>query len=144
MNPPGRCLLLKRFPLGTFRPARCHLLVALSVWLGAVAVCFAPPPAPDLKLTITDAPDPVSVGELLTLHLSVTNQGSASASGVSLVTTLSPNATFFSGIASQGGVTHSNGIVTGALGSLAVGASATVDLKVTPGAVGHHELGGCE
>jgi uncharacterized repeat protein (TIGR01451 family) len=101
-----------------------------------IGTCFAPPPAPDLKLTVTDSPDPVSVGELLTLSFSITNQGSHSASSVELVATLSSNTTYFSGSASQGGVVHSNGVVTCAVGSVAVGGAATLNLVITPGAIG--------
>lgn len=118
-----------------YAPLR-NWLGTLAIWLGLIGTCFAPPAAPDLKLQATDSPYPVSVGELLTLHLTVTNQGSASASSVTLVASLSSNVTYFSGTASQGNITYSNGVVTGAIGSLATGGAAVVNLVVTPNSVG--------
>jgi uncharacterized repeat protein (TIGR01451 family) len=91
---------------------------------------------PDLGLAGTVSPAPVSVGELLTVQLTVTNSGRSSASGVTLVDTISSNATFFSAALSQGSYTQTNSMVTCNLGTLDVGATATVNIVLTPGPYG--------
>jgi uncharacterized repeat protein (TIGR01451 family) len=93
-------------------------------------------PAPDLQLSGTSSLSIVSVGELLTMQLTITNGGTTSASGVTLVNTLSSNAMFFSVASSQGSFTQTNGTVTCNIGSLNVGAVATVKLVLTPGPYG--------
>ena len=115
----------------TYRPFFVLLLAyGLHVATGVGA------PNPDLGLSGTAAPAPVSVGELLTIQLAITNGGSASASGVTLVDTISSNATFFSVTPSQGSFTQTDGTVTCSLGSLDVGAAATAKIVLTPGPYG--------
>ena len=109
-------------------------MVMIAVWFHAVSGWGAPDP--DLGLTGTASPSPVSVGELLTVQLTVTNGGGAAASGVTLLDTISSNATFFSVTPSQGSYTQTNGTVTCSLGSLGVGATATVKIMLTPGPFG--------
>src|SRR5436309_2111902 len=77
--------------------------VAGVVILTGAACCFAQP-RPDLVVTSGGvAPSPVSVGELATFSLNVTNSGSAAASQVTLSSTLlSSNATVFGVTLSQG------------------------------------------
>ena len=78
--------------------------------LVAVSQCFvavARAAQPDLQLTLAHSPQPVSQGELLTASLVVTNAGGGAATSVSLVVTLSSNATFFSANLSQGTFTQS-------------------------------------
>ncbi len=91
---------------------------------------------PDLQLTLAHSPQPVSQGELLTAALVVTNAGNGAATGVSLVVTLSSNATFFSTALSQGTFSQGGGTVTCDLGSLSAQSVATVSVVVTPEAVG--------
>ena len=91
---------------------------------------------PDLQLSLAQAPQPVSQGELLTAALVVTNAGDAAATGVSVAFTLAANATFFSAALSQGSFSQSGGIVTCDLGALAAQSAATVSIVVTPGAAG--------
>ncbi len=93
-------------------------------------------PAPDLQLSGTSSLSIVSVGELLTIQLTITNGGTALASGVTLVDTLSSNAVFFSVVSSQGSFAQTNGTVTCNIGSLNVGAVATVKLVLTSGPYG--------
>ena len=109
-------------------------MVLLAYWLHVATGLGAP--NPDLRLSGAAAPTPVSVGELLTIQLTITNGGTALASGVTLVDTISSNATFFSVTQSQGSFTQTNGTVTCSLGSLGVGAAATVKIVLTPGLFG--------
>jgi uncharacterized repeat protein (TIGR01451 family) len=88
--------------------------------------------AADLSLSKADAPDPVEVGQLVTYTLTARNQGPSSASGVTAIDTLPAGVTYDSAAPSQGSCSESGGTVTCALGALANGASATVDVKVRP------------
>jgi virginiamycin B lyase len=93
-----------------------------------------PPPAnaPDLALSGT-APGSGTAGTKLTYTLTVTNNGTAEATGVKLTSALSGAATF---VSATGGVTPVNGMLTFLLGNLAAGALTTVTIVVTPTAAG--------
>jgi uncharacterized repeat protein (TIGR01451 family) len=93
-------------------------------------------PAADLSLTKTDSPDPVLAGQLLTYTLTAHNAGPSDATGIQVGDTLPANVTFDSATPSQGSCSESSGTVGCALGTLASGASATVDVKVRPQAPG--------
>ena len=81
----------------------------------------------DLRLTLSDAPDPVRFGEPLTYTIEVTNQGPAPAAGVEIVDTLEPGQDFrsMSGICSRTG-----DVVTCDVGELASGESASVAVVI--------------
>ena len=99
-------------------------------------------PAADLSLTKTDSPDPVLAGELLTYTLTVHNAGPRSATGVTLTDTLPAGVTFDSATPSQGSCSEASGTVTCALGTIANGADASVEIKVTaPGRRHDHQPG---
>lgn len=93
-------------------------------------------PVADLTLTKTDAPDPVAVGGLLTYTLVVGNEGPSVATGVELFDQLPAGVTFQSVDTTQGTCTPAGGTVTCALGTLAVGATATVEIRVVADAAG--------
>jgi len=130
--------MIARIPISTrgvaFSASKRFFMVLLVFWFLAAPAFGAPDP--DLKLTGTASPSLVSVGELLTIQLTITNGGTASASGVTLADTISSNATFFSVTPSQGSYTQTNGTVTCSLGLLDVGATATVKIVLTPGPFG--------
>jgi uncharacterized repeat protein (TIGR01451 family) len=86
----------------------------------------------DLALSGT-APSSVKLGSNVTYTLTVTNNGTAEATGVKLTGTLSGVATF---VSATGGVTPVNGVLTFNLGNLAAGAHTTVTIVVTPTAAG--------
>ena len=93
--------------------------------------------AADLAITqFTESPNPVVFGDNLTYTAIVTNNGPSPATGVSLTTPLSSNVLFVSGnwtlSGSGGAVRQSGSDLVAAIGNLAVGASATVTLVVTP------------
>ncbi len=89
-------------------------------------------PAADLSLTKADDPDPVLEGQPLTYSLAVHNAGPQSATGVQLTDTLPPGVTFVSATPAQGTCSETAGTVSCALGTLADGASASVEITVTP------------
>jgi uncharacterized repeat protein (TIGR01451 family) len=89
-------------------------------------------PVADLVLTITDTPDLIYVGGDLTYTIGVINNGPAIATGVTVTDTLPAGVSFVSTSASQGSSAFASGTVTANLGTLAVGAGATVTIQVSP------------
>jgi uncharacterized repeat protein (TIGR01451 family) len=75
----------------------------------------------------------VSLGSNLTYTLSVTNVGTAGATGVTLTDTLPGGVTF---VSASGGITPTNGVLTSTIGSLDAGAAAGFTIVVTPTGVG--------
>ena len=92
--------------------------------------------AADLSLTKSDSPDPVLAGDELTYTLGVHNAGPQDATGVSLTDTLPAGVTFVSATPTQGSCSEASGTVSCALGTIASGADAGVEVKVTPQAAG--------
>lgn len=91
----------------------------------------------DLAITKIDSPDPVQMGNELTYSLTATNIGPSPATDVIITDTLPGGVTFVSATPSQGPpCTLTVNTVTCNPGSLAVGASATVTIKVTPTTTG--------
>ncbi|HEX7379113.1 MAG TPA: DUF4214 domain-containing protein [Pirellulales bacterium] len=80
----------------------------------------------------------IGIGANETYTITVTNNGTDTASGVVVTDILPPSVNFVSGTTSVAGVNVSsaNGTVTANLGSLGAGDSATVTLTVTPTAAG--------
>ena len=99
-------------------------------------VTNGPPPTVDVALSLTAAPNPVSVGAPLTYALTITNNSSTTATGVVVSNTLPPNVTLFSLLPSQGSATNQGNVVTYSVGSLPNGALATLAIVVLPNAAG--------
>jgi uncharacterized repeat protein (TIGR01451 family) len=91
-------------------------------------------PAPDLALTMSDSPDPVSLGGNLTYTITVNNKGEAGATGITLTDTLPAGATFVSAVPSQG-TCNGTSTITCSLGSLNSNSNATVTVTIKPPAV---------
>jgi uncharacterized repeat protein (TIGR01451 family) len=89
-------------------------------------------PAPDLALS-GSAPSSVTAGSNVTYNLTVTNDGTAAATGVTLTDTLPSRVKF---ISATGGISPVGEVLTFALGSLAAGASTTVTIVATPTSAG--------
>ena len=96
---------------------------------------IAAPTSADLEVANTDSPDPVTTGGSLTYRLVVTNNGPAAATNVTLTDALPANVTFVSAAPAQGSCSGTT-TINCALGSLAVGASTTVNVVVQPQATG--------
>jgi uncharacterized repeat protein (TIGR01451 family) len=86
----------------------------------------------DLSLSKSDAPDPVQAGQLLNYTLAAQNQGPSNATNATVTDTLPAGVSYDTATPSQGSCSESAGTVTCPLGTLASGASASVDVKVTP------------
>lgn len=95
---------------------------------------------PDLAVTMTDSPDPVTVGNTLTYAVTVTNIGTAPATGVTLTDMLPAEVEFVVILPSPppppggGAVTcgYANGTVTCNKASLSNGSNFTVRIAVRP------------
>src|SRR6185503_18633702 len=81
------------------------------------------PPAADVSVTQTAAPNPVKKGKPVTFTVTVRNGGPDAASGVSLSDTLPSGPTYKSATTSQGTCTRASSTVSCTIGSLASGAS---------------------
>ena len=86
----------------------------------------------DLAITQSAAPDSPTLGAPFYLILTVANLGSTSATGVQLTDTLPAGLSFIAATSSQGSCSFSSGTLTCAVGTLAPGATATVNLQVRP------------
>src|SRR5262249_54733053 len=83
--------------------------------------------APTLAVVAADSPDPVVAGANLTYALSYSNTGNADATTVVVTDTLPPNTSF---VSATGGGTLSAGVVTWNVGTLAAGATGSLQLVV--------------
>ena len=99
---------------------------------GLDAIAFTPELTADLEITKTAGPDQVDVGGELTYTITVTNNGPADATNVVVSDPLPASADFVSVETTQGDCAETDGTVTCELGSLANGATATIEIVVTP------------
>ncbi|HJT25922.1 MAG TPA: SBBP repeat-containing protein [Pyrinomonadaceae bacterium] len=88
-------------------------------------------PAPEIVVTMSDSPDPVSLGSNLTYTITVNNIGELPATGVTLTDKLPAGATLVSANSTAGTCTGTTTITCG-LGTLNAGATVTVTIVVTP------------
>jgi uncharacterized repeat protein (TIGR01451 family) len=96
----------------------------------------AGPAMADLVLTKSDSPDPVfSGGRRIFFTLTVTNNGPDDASNVVLTDTLPNGVVFEAAAPGTGTCSEANGVVTCNLGALAINASTSVSILVTPDVV---------
>ncbi len=94
-------------------------------------------PAADLAVAIAGGSLPPAVDADWTYTLTVTDLGLSDATAVTAVSPLPPNVTFLSATSSQGPApVVQNGVLTDALGDIAVGQAATISVVVSPVSVG--------
>ena len=86
----------------------------------------------DLSVTMSDAPDPVRVGDQLTYIVAVVNNGPANAVEVTLTDFLPLDVMLESATPSLGTCAEASGVVTCDIGTLIPNNSARVELIVTP------------
>ncbi|HXE74584.1 MAG TPA: DUF11 domain-containing protein [Candidatus Xenobia bacterium] len=91
---------------------------------------------PDLVLSMTESPDPVPVSTNLVYTLTVANAGPDQATNVVLTDTLPVDSTFQNSAAGQGSCSHSMGVVTCTIGTIASAASVTTTITIRPTMVG--------
>ena len=110
--------------------------LALANNQASVTTTVTPAMVADLSVTMTDAPDPVLSGQLLTYTVFVTNNGPLTATGVVLTNTLPGGANFVLANSSQGSGVVAGSVLFFNLGTLAAGSGATATIVVRPGGVG--------
>ncbi len=92
---------------------------------------------PNLVVTTSVTPSTVGVGSTATITYVVTNASTTvSANVVNVTAPLSSNATVVSVSSSQGSAITADGMLTASIGTLAPGASATINLVLSPTATG--------
>jgi len=94
------------------------------------------PVSSDLLVTITNTPNPVTVGSNVTSTITVSNLGPDTASTVMLTNTLPAGANLISAAATQGTLVTNANVITASIGSLSTNASASVTLVFAPTATG--------
>lgn len=87
-------------------------------------------PSADLSLAMSDAPDPVGPGDLLTYTLVVTNLGPSEAPGCELIDALPPEVSF---VTSSRPCSQEDGLLVCQLGTLASGEAAGTAITVLVG-----------
>jgi uncharacterized repeat protein (TIGR01451 family) len=90
----------------------------------------------DLGISLAAVPNPVFVGSNLLYTIVITNIGPVPAMNVRLTNTLPASVMLKSATTSQGALATNANPISGALGNLNNGSSATVTLTVTPAAAG--------
>lgn len=85
----------------------------------------------DLSITKVDDADPVVPGATLQYTMVVTNNGPSQATGVTVNDTLPAGLTFVSATSTVGTATNAGNVITGNVGTLASGASATITVTAT-------------
>src|SRR4029077_870703 len=90
----------------------------------------------DVAIVKTGAPNPVTAGTPLTYTLTVTNNGPASATNVTVTDTLPSAVTYLSSTTTQGSCSEAGGSVTCLLGTIANTGTATISILTLPGTSG--------
>ena len=91
----------------------------------------------ELSVTNADSPDPATVGKTLTYAIKVRNNGASNATGVTLTDPLPATVNFASATAKKGICFQSvPGTVVCSIGSMGIGASVDIQIKVTPQTAG--------
>ena len=85
----------------------------------------------DLSITVAASTDPVSRRDILTYTITVSNNGTSNATGVTLTNTLPQDVTFVSSSAGSSTCNESAGTVNCGLGDLADGLTVNVTIEVT-------------
>jgi uncharacterized repeat protein (TIGR01451 family) len=90
----------------------------------------------DISVSVSDSPDPVSLGGNVTYSIVVANTGPSSATGVVVTNLLPATASVVSVTPSQGTFTTNGNTVICNVGTIAGSASATINIVASPIAVG--------
>ena len=89
----------------------------------------------DIVVNQSESPDPIGAGGLLTYTIVVSNNGPDDATGVVLTDTI-PGTVTFSSVSTTKGSCAGTSTITCTVGSLTIGESATVLIRVVPTVVG--------
>lgn len=112
------------------------LFGAAGAWLVAVVITMSAVPArallgADVSIQAAASPDPVEVGQDLTITLTVRNDGGVDANGVVVTDVLVASLTLSSAVPSLGSCSGST-TITCAIGTMSPGQVVTITMHVTP------------
>jgi len=91
----------------------------------------------ELQIAIKNNPGPIKTGSPVSYNIKAINNGPDNATGVAVTDTLPASTTLISATSTTGACTSLSGIVTCNVGNLAAGASATINLSITPSVAGN-------
>jgi uncharacterized repeat protein (TIGR01451 family) len=120
-------------------PPNCFtgpIMVVGPAGAGSSVASFTVDVASDLVASTTDAPDPVLQGSNLVYTTTVTNAGPFDATNVIFRDNLPASLSYQSATVSKCTIGANGNLVSGNLGSLAIGEAATVTLTVVPNIIG--------
>ena len=113
-----------------------NVVPLLTTNTASATVVVANANSADVAIVKTATPNPVTEGTPLTYTLTVTNNGPASATNVTVVDTLPSVLTYLSANTTQGSCSEAGGSVTCLLGTMANAGTATITILTIPGTPG--------
>jgi uncharacterized repeat protein (TIGR01451 family) len=113
-----------------------NIVPSITTNTASATVVVANANSADVAIVKTGTPNPVTEGTPLTYTLTVTNNGPASATNVTVADTLPSVVTYLSTTTTQGSCSEAGGSVTCLLGTMANGATATIAILTLPNAPG--------
>ena len=108
----------------------------LTTNTASASVVVANANSADVSIVKTGTPNPVTEGTPLTYTLTVTNNGPASATNVTVADTLPSVLSYLSSTTTQGSCSEAGGTVSCLLGTMANAATATITILTFPGTPG--------
>jgi uncharacterized repeat protein (TIGR01451 family) len=120
----------------TVTATAANIVPGITTNTASASVVVANANSADMAIVKTGTPNPVTEGTPLTYTLSVTNNGPASATNVTVTDTLPSVVTYLSSTTTQGSCSEAGGTVTCLLGTMANAATATVTILTLPNAPG--------
>ncbi len=120
----------------TVTATAANVVPSLTTNTASATVVVANANSADMAIVKTGTPNPVTEGTPLTYTLTVTNNGPASATNVTVTDTLPSVVTYLSTSTTQGSCSEAGGTVSCLLGTMANAATATVSILTLPGTPG--------
>jgi uncharacterized repeat protein (TIGR01451 family) len=113
-----------------------NIVPGITTNIASATVVVANANSADMAIVKTGTPNPVTEGTPLTYTLTVTNNGPASATNVTVMDSLPSVVTYLSTTTTQGSCSEAGGSVTCLLGTMANGTTATISILTLPNAPG--------
>ncbi len=120
----------------TITATAANIVPGITTNTASATVIVANANSADMAITKTGTPNPVTEGTPLTYTLTVTNNGPASATNVTVADMLPTTVTYLSTSTTQGTCSEAGGSVTCLLGTMANGGTATISILTLPGTRG--------
>ena len=119
----------------TVTATAANIVPGITTNTASATVVVASANSADVAIVKTGSPNPVTQGTPLTYTLTITNNGPASATNVTVTDTLPSVVTYLSAAATpSGSCSEANGVVTCLLGTIANAGTATISILTLPGA----------